>query len=162
MPSNRRIEFSELAKDDLDDALQYTAREWSEDAARNAVESLADAASHIGRFPEIGRPRGDISTGLRSHIVGHHVVFYSTTNNLTTVLRIVTIDAMSRISSRSMSRIEHTLLQAIRIKAATRICDWSSHRMRFSPRNKLKSLLATLSAQRESQPCVHPRIDCLG
>ncbi|MGH2534576.1 MAG: type II toxin-antitoxin system RelE/ParE family toxin [Thermomicrobiales bacterium] len=76
------------AEDDLAAIWQYTAETWDEQQADTYAEFIRSKLADLARFPRIGRPRDELSPGLRSHPIGQHVAFYRTTNDELIVRRL--------------------------------------------------------------------------
>lgn len=89
MTSLRRLVLSPTAEDDLRDVLQYSLQMWGEDQRDIYAADLAAAFQKLLTFPELGRSRGDLRTGLRALVVGQHTVLYRAERDVIRVLRIV-------------------------------------------------------------------------
>jgi plasmid stabilization system protein ParE len=74
---------------DLEDILAYTRLIWGEGQMRAYAQRLNRAIAHIGRYPEIGRLRPDLSAGVRTFVVGAHMVVYTVRGNAVVVARIL-------------------------------------------------------------------------
>lgn len=83
-----KVTLSLLAKRDLRSILVNLADE-------NVQASLAlDARftsrlEQVGRFPEIGRPRLDIGTGVRGLLVSPYLIFYVIGSSRISILRVL-------------------------------------------------------------------------
>jgi plasmid stabilization system protein ParE len=84
-----RIEWSELALDDLADIERYIAKD-SAVYARDFVERIFDAADRLGDFPLSGRavPEAD-NTAFREIIVQGYRVMYRTNTDHVLMLAVV-------------------------------------------------------------------------
>lgn len=72
----RRTTYTADARQELSDILLYTGREWGR-AQRDAYRSLIRSTIRTLAFqPDMGRPRDELATGLKSHPVGSHMIFY--------------------------------------------------------------------------------------
>ena len=60
---------------DLEEIWQYIADD-SPDAADRIVDEILEACDKLRSSPEIGRPREDLGTGLRSWPVRNYIIFY--------------------------------------------------------------------------------------
>ncbi len=58
-------------------------------AAQRFAAGLDKKCAALGRFPELGRARAEILPGLRSTLVGKHVLFYRVRGEAVEVLRII-------------------------------------------------------------------------
>ena len=80
--------IAELAEADLEEAWDYLA-ERNEAAADRLVEAVLERARlHAGQ-PLMGRPRDDLSPGLRSFVVRPFVVFYRPADDTIEVVRVL-------------------------------------------------------------------------
>lgn len=67
--------ISASAKADLLDMWTWIAED-DPDAADGMLDRVQEVASKLSEWPEMGRAREELSEGLRSFVVGSHVVFY--------------------------------------------------------------------------------------
>lgn len=88
MPSSRRLTLTPEAEDDLAAIWQYTAETWGEQQADSYVELTRSLLANLARFPGIGRPRDELSPGLRSHPIGQHIAYYRTNDEEVIVRRL--------------------------------------------------------------------------
>jgi toxin ParE1/3/4 len=80
--------ISELAELDLDREWKYIAQ-YSIDAADELVEKvLSSSEIHAGQ-PLLGRDRSDLGPGIRSFIVGKHIVLFRPEANTVRILRLI-------------------------------------------------------------------------
>jgi toxin ParE1/3/4 len=77
------------AQQDIRDILLYTSRHWGQQQVRVYRSKLDNAVRGLIRYPYRGRPRDDVSIGLRGREVESHVVFYRITDETIYVLRIL-------------------------------------------------------------------------
>ncbi len=63
------------ARSDLDELWLYIAQDDPE-AADRYVRAIVSRFPTLASMPRMGRARPELSPGLRSHVVGHHVIFY--------------------------------------------------------------------------------------
>jgi toxin ParE1/3/4 len=69
--------LTQRARADLDDIWRYLATESGTEAiADNQIDELTDRFYILANWPLLGRSRGDLKRGLRSHPVGEYVIFY--------------------------------------------------------------------------------------
>ena len=89
MPSNRRLRLSHDADDDLADILEYTIQTWDEDRAESYKMTIYRACRELAEFPSLGRLRDDLGEGVRTYVVGQHVVVYRSSETDLIVSRII-------------------------------------------------------------------------
>src|SRR5262245_51750682 len=89
MLSNRSLRIAPAARRDIRLILRNTLQRWGADQRDAYRERLNDALLELTRFPEMGRARDEVSQGLRSQIVGEHVVYYRVSEQFVRILRIV-------------------------------------------------------------------------
>ena len=58
-------------------------------AADRVASRIYDAEERLADFPELGRLRPELLTGLRSWAVGDYIIFYRTTSDAVEILRIL-------------------------------------------------------------------------
>jgi toxin ParE1/3/4 len=63
------------ARSDLDEIWLYIALD-NPDAADKYIRVIVSRFSTLASMPQMGRERSELSPGLRSFVVGHHVIFY--------------------------------------------------------------------------------------
>jgi len=63
------------ARTDLDGIWLYIAQD-DPDAADKYILAIVSRFPTLGSMPLMGRERPELSPGLRSFVVGHHVIFY--------------------------------------------------------------------------------------
>lgn len=69
------LAISASAKADLLEIWAWVAED-SPAAADRMLDRLYEVAGNLGELPKMGRPREELGEGLRSFVVGSHVVFY--------------------------------------------------------------------------------------
>lgn len=67
--------FSPLAVHDLEDILEYIARD-NRNAAVRFIETLKDTCGTLSRFPLLGARRDYLAEGLRVFGVGNFAIYY--------------------------------------------------------------------------------------
>ena len=70
-----QFRVSARARTDLDEIWLYIAQDNPE-AADKYIRAIVSRFPMIASMPQMGRERPDLSPGLRSFVVGHHVIFY--------------------------------------------------------------------------------------
>ena len=71
-----RIRISRRAQTDIKRIYVYTAHHWDTEQANRYQQQIGDAFCELARFPSIGIKRPDIAKGIRSWVVGSHVILY--------------------------------------------------------------------------------------
>jgi len=83
-----KIVVSDKAKSDLLRAYVYLApRNLA--AADALIEQIDRRFGQLLRFPFIGRPRPSLAPGLRSLVVGNHLIFYGVEEDRITIVRVL-------------------------------------------------------------------------
>jgi len=82
------LRFSGQAKEDLIDLWEYIAVH-DELAADRYVDHVFERASELLIHPELGRPRPEVHSGIRSLLCRNHLIFYRIRPNAIEVLRIL-------------------------------------------------------------------------
>jgi toxin ParE1/3/4 len=82
------IELSVLAKSDLDCIWDYIAAD-SPIAADRLIDRIEDMIEMLARHPLLGRPRSELSPGLRSFAVGEYLIFYFARQHKLLVARVL-------------------------------------------------------------------------
>lgn len=80
--------ISASARADLLELWVYVAEDSSEQADR-VLERVLEVAEKLGEWPEMGRARNELRVGIRSLVVGSHVLFYRVTENRLEVVRVL-------------------------------------------------------------------------
>lgn len=84
----KRVHLTEIALSDLDEIWEYVAHD-SVDRADRLVDTITAKCRVLERFPDIGRPRPELSFNLRSVPVGRYIVFYRNRDEQVDVIRII-------------------------------------------------------------------------
>lgn len=84
----RRVSRSREADEDLTAIWVYVAAD-NPPAADRIIYALLDAERRLAVFPESGRARDDLQSGMRAWVVGSYVVFYRVTPDAVEILRIL-------------------------------------------------------------------------
>lgn len=69
------VVVTEQALRDMEEIHDYIARDKPL-AAKKLIDGLRRKFETLASFPELGVRSDQISPGLRSHVVGNHIVFY--------------------------------------------------------------------------------------
>lgn len=72
----RRIVYSDDAKAELSDIFLFTEEQWGKAQRRIYKQLILSTIRRLSQSPLLGRPRDDVSVGLRSFPVGNHVLYY--------------------------------------------------------------------------------------
>ena len=83
-----KLRFSGQAKEDLVDLWGYIAVH-DELAADRYVDHVFERAGELLIHPELGRPRPEVQSGIRSLLCRNHLIFYRIQPNTIEVLRIL-------------------------------------------------------------------------
>lgn len=83
-----RIVVTNDAASDLDDIWSYIYDE-SKNAADRLIDNIIERFSTLAQFPEMGRERSDILTGMRSFRVGRYFIFYRQIEDGIEILRVL-------------------------------------------------------------------------
>jgi toxin ParE1/3/4 len=70
-----QFRVSPEAREDLDEIWHYIAQD-NLDAADKYVGAIVSRFPTLASMPLMGRERPELAAGLRSFVVGHHVIFY--------------------------------------------------------------------------------------
>ena len=85
----RRCQFTARAYQDLDDILDFIAKN-NPSAALRVVDSLERKCQLLAQFPQMGHARDDLLPGLRSFsTVAHYVIFYQLIADGIKILRVL-------------------------------------------------------------------------
>jgi toxin ParE1/3/4 len=85
----RQLEWAPKARRDLIDIWHYFADAASTDIADKLLRSIALASVRLSRHPMSGRPRADISSGLRSILAHPYVIVYRVTDTSVEIARVL-------------------------------------------------------------------------
>jgi toxin ParE1/3/4 len=83
-----RVVLSDKADSDLLRTYRYLG-ERSPAAADTFIQRIDSNLKNLSRFPFIGRERANLAAGLRSLVVGLHLVFYVVEAGQIVVVRII-------------------------------------------------------------------------
>jgi len=72
----RRIVYSEDARAELSDILLFTEEQWGKAQRTTYKQLIISTIGKVAQSPSLGRPRDDLSMGLRSFPIGSHVLYY--------------------------------------------------------------------------------------
>ena len=89
MTSSRKLRYTAEARRDLRSILRYTLNTWAERRRDVYAERLTAALDELTRFPDLGRSRDEIGTGLRSFPIGEHVAYYRSDAEFVTIIRLL-------------------------------------------------------------------------
>ena len=78
----------ERAKRDISETFSFLASR-NEAAADNFIRAIDAKLAHLARFPFIGRERSSLSPGLRSLLVGTHLIFHIVEPERISILRVI-------------------------------------------------------------------------
>jgi toxin ParE1/3/4 len=73
----------------LSDIELYTAQQWGNQQRRAYMAKLEKALQDLAELPHLGRSRDELGDGLRSYLVGEHVIYYRVDPGELTVLRVL-------------------------------------------------------------------------
>lgn len=76
------------ARSDLDETWHYIAQD-NPDAADKYISAIVSRFPTLTSMPHMGRERPELAPGLRSFVVGHHVIFYRLFNGGVEIVRVL-------------------------------------------------------------------------
>jgi toxin ParE1/3/4 len=76
------------ARSDLNESWLYIAQD-NPDAADKYIRAIVSRFPMLASMPLMGRERPELSPGLRSFVVGHHVIFYRLFDGGVEVVRVL-------------------------------------------------------------------------
>ena len=76
------------ARSDLDEIWSYIAQD-NPDAADKLVQAIISRFPKLASMPELGRPREELSSGLRSFPVGRYIIFYRKSKSGVEIVRVL-------------------------------------------------------------------------
>jgi toxin ParE1/3/4 len=85
----KSLRIAEAAQTDLRDIKQYTERTWGAAQARRYLDEFRARFALLRKRSQLGRPREELGTGLRSLPSGGHVIFYRDMDDRIEVVRIL-------------------------------------------------------------------------
>ena len=68
--------LSQDAEADMENIYWFTFERWGEAQAVGYVESLFQSFATLSRHPEIGKPRVELRTGIKSFPHKRHIIYY--------------------------------------------------------------------------------------
>ena len=83
-----KIVISRKANGDLLQIYAYLAQR-NPNAAEALARRIDRKFDELSRFPFIGRERSSLGPGIRSTVVGTHVIFYTVESDLITIVRVI-------------------------------------------------------------------------
>jgi toxin ParE1/3/4 len=83
-----KIFVSRKANGDLLQIYSYLVQR-NANAAEALVRRIDRKFDELSRFPFIGRARSSLGPGVRSTVVGTHVIFYTVESDLITIVRVI-------------------------------------------------------------------------
>jgi toxin ParE1/3/4 len=89
MRSSRRLEFTPEADDDLRSLLADSFATWGETQQDAYAERLSTAMHELLVYPHLGRAPDDLRSGMRSLLVGHHVIYYLADDRTVAIIRLL-------------------------------------------------------------------------
>jgi toxin ParE1/3/4 len=89
MPVAKGVVWSPEAEQDLLDIWLYTAEHASPDTADEQLHLVESVCDQIAEWPEAGRARDELLTGLRSIVAGTYVVFYRIYSRQLQIVRVL-------------------------------------------------------------------------
>ena len=89
MRSNRRLDLTAEAEDDLRSLLAYSLATWGEEQRDVYAERLSTAMHELLAHPHLGRTRDDVSPGLRGRLAGHHGIYYRVDERALIIIRLL-------------------------------------------------------------------------
>jgi toxin ParE1/3/4 len=87
--SGRVLIWAPKARRDLVDIWKYFANAASAEVARGMLREFDRAAKRLMDYPFSGRPREDISPGLRSLLVRPHLIIYRAAGPTIEIVRVL-------------------------------------------------------------------------
>ena len=84
----RQVLHTPEAEDDLMEFWLYIALD-NPDAADRVLDAIEQKAQYLLTHPELGGKRDELAAGLRSLIVGSHIVFYRIFGNDIEIARVL-------------------------------------------------------------------------
>jgi toxin ParE1/3/4 len=87
--SRKQLVWAPKARRDLIDIWKYFARTASPDIADQLLRDIGIAAERLKHHPFIGRPRDELTNGLRSLLVHPHLIFHRVTETTVDIARIL-------------------------------------------------------------------------
>lgn len=89
MKSSHSVSISADAQQDYRGIVRYTRRTWGAQQSLSYGRRLVAAMQQLGQYPFLGESRDDLGAGLRSRLVGQHVVYYRVGDDAVVVERVL-------------------------------------------------------------------------
>ncbi|MGV0027149.1 type II toxin-antitoxin system RelE/ParE family toxin [Phormidesmis priestleyi] len=86
---SQQYKLTAPASRDIEDILDFIAGNRSDTAADQFLRKLNQKLGNLTRFPEIGRKRDDLASGLRSVSLDRYLIFYRLIDSGIEILRVV-------------------------------------------------------------------------
>jgi toxin ParE1/3/4 len=89
MSSHRlQVVYTDDARSELADILLYTEMEWGAQQRDRYTALIRDTIAALAESPTLGRPREELSAGLRSYPVGSLMLYYWATDDTLVIAHI--------------------------------------------------------------------------
>jgi toxin ParE1/3/4 len=85
----KSLRIADAAQADLRDIKAYTEQAWGAAQARRYLDELSARFALLCKRSQLGRPRAELGTGLRSLPSGGHVIFYKDMDERIEIVRIL-------------------------------------------------------------------------
>lgn len=85
----RRLELTEIARDDLKSIRRYSQRTWGPERTLQYMAGLRDTMKGLVAGTVLSRDRNDLKLGLRMTACGRHCVFFEANESRVLVLRVL-------------------------------------------------------------------------
>jgi toxin ParE1/3/4 len=85
----RQLEWAPKARRDLIDIWRYFADAASSDVADTLLRNIEFASERLSAHPMLGRPRADISPGVRSILMHPYVIVYRVSDKSVEIARVL-------------------------------------------------------------------------
>lgn len=89
MPASKLLRIARPAQRDLSRIGAHTKEAWGETQKQKYLGQIKRMFAILTKTPGLGLPRDDLGAGLRSRLVGSHVIFYRDTDTELTVSRVL-------------------------------------------------------------------------
>jgi len=87
--SERRINLSPEANNDLISIWIYGATEWSPEQADKHLFEIESVCDRLLGDTQLGKPRDELVVGVRSIVIRPHVIFYRVSKTRIEILRVL-------------------------------------------------------------------------
>jgi toxin ParE1/3/4 len=85
----RRLELTEIARDDLKSIRRYSQRTWGPERTLQYLAGLRETMKGLVGGTVVSRQRDDLKPGLRMTVSGRHCVFFEMNESRVLVLRVL-------------------------------------------------------------------------